>query len=217
MASIWAAPWWVWALAFLLCFAVAQFLAWHEEYRASAALEAELHDQHEPQLDGQIVQVNHHNPPTELAAQGYSCSVVIVVEIANAGVDSMVDAFRLTLTADGREIAGDIVAFPNTMTLEGNYGAIQYFGSDALYRKTLTPIPRGGKVVGVLWDLFRGINPTDFDSKTLTLHFSDVRRKQWSVKVPSGDLGRGTPHFFPGIRLGLPGPLKGVDSQSDRA
>jgi hypothetical protein len=38
-ASIWVAPWWEWAIAILVCFSIAQFFAWHEEYKKVKVLE----------------------------------------------------------------------------------------------------------------------------------------------------------------------------------
>ncbi|HWR36838.1 MAG TPA: hypothetical protein VN622_13310 [Clostridia bacterium] len=42
MASMWDAPWWLWALVFLACFSVAQFLAWRESHNNEMALRAQL-------------------------------------------------------------------------------------------------------------------------------------------------------------------------------
>src|ERR1035437_4315576 len=210
-ASIWQAPWWIWMLSFLACFSVAQFLAWREEYTTASMLEAELRDQRNSQFEGQIVQVNHHAPPIHLAAMGYSCSVVIVSEIKNLGAVSILDAYKLTIAVDGRERCGDNYALPDTMTLQGTYGVIKYFNTDALYRKTMTPIPRGGKIAGVLWFLFKDITPSAFDATSMTLCFSDVRGKRWSIKVMPGEVQHNVPLLVPGVRMGV--ALKQRDSQ----
>lgn len=50
-ASIWSAPWWEWLIAYLCCFAVAQILAWREEYRKVLDLTQALKEERENLTD----------------------------------------------------------------------------------------------------------------------------------------------------------------------
>lgn len=59
-ASVWSAPWWMWGLSALLCVAVAQWLAWRDEFKKvqesnqeKSALSATV-----SQLTGTITQLN---------------------------------------------------------------------------------------------------------------------------------------------------------------
>lgn len=45
--SIWSPPWYVWVWAYICCFALAQFFAWHEEYGKVVALTLALKEERE--------------------------------------------------------------------------------------------------------------------------------------------------------------------------
>lgn len=159
-----------------------------------------------PTLSGRIEQVNGGD--ALIAGKHIGSSVALVVSISNVGTPSIAREFRLIVETAGKE---PFLAAPQHFgdkLILGGSPTVTIYGKDALYEKaSLTPIPNGGEVRGVLFFIIKDIKASEIfrDGVILKIIFKDVTGKEYEISRPSS--GRIVdPTYAPGINLEIKDP-----------
>src|SRR5436853_99934 len=90
---------------------------------------------------------------------GYVVTLILLVvaSVRNSGVPTVAEGFETVVRlSDGTEVATEPIDLPQQMTLQSDAGDEVILGQDALYRKTVNPIPAGNVVRGRLLYFVRG-------------------------------------------------------------
>jgi hypothetical protein len=81
---------------------------------------------------------------------------LIIMSVTNTGsVPTIAKNYRVAVSKDGNVYQGVVWGSPETFKMlpllpEDKFGPIQFFGADALYNKTATPLAPGAEVYGFL-------------------------------------------------------------------
>jgi hypothetical protein len=85
-AHLWEAPWWLWALSLMGCFAFAQFLAWRDEHKHCKALNETMENREQEYRSNLLwkdaLLMLSANPPAHTGALTQGASTVSAPEIA---------------------------------------------------------------------------------------------------------------------------------------
>ena len=197
----------LWPVA-AVCLFYACFRAWRTERKAAQEKDADLLDEkhknqelreevrrgREPDLRGEFVQAVFH-----YVGDRPGCGLLLWVEIRNRGADSIAERYSLTATTDsGRALHPQLQTLPAEITLPS--GQVLY-GRDNLYDRTaLEPIKRGAKAAGILWAWFDDAGQEEARHSKMTLTFSDVNGKKYTVEGHGGG-PEGQLRHIPGLTL----------------
>jgi len=157
-------------------------------------------NQQNPDLHPQIIAAAYGGHSAE---GNMSSPVMLMVSITNSGNMPIVatDYDLKALLLDEHELTGVRQKLPPSMSFEAAGGKTEtYYETDALYQKTLKPIPVGGMVVGILLFTFPTMAEDAFKEKlkTITLTFQDVRSHTYSASAsPIGTML--PPNYIPGL------------------
>jgi hypothetical protein len=129
--------------------------------------------------------------------------LVLVISARNAGMPTILEDWRVSAALnDGRVLSGELQRIPDSITFGSpDHDALQYFGKDAIYEKTLmTPIPTGGIVRGILWARFDGFSSAQFSSTTprISVTFDDVAGQKYAIEA-TVKAGSDKPMYYPGM------------------
>lgn len=142
-------PHWLFTCLALLCFLVATFQAWNEEYQK---MQPELHLSVEQWgfAEGMGRSKSHLLNGTEVPA-------VVIATISNLGNQTIADHWKLYITVPGKKsVTAKLVDFKGSAEEFFNLGGDQIPVDDLLYKRTLNPIPRGDRLSGLLIFFVRG-------------------------------------------------------------
>jgi len=155
-----------------------------EKKAISAELERER-DKSQPKLVGEI---NFYGVGT-VPEFGSKTGIVVSATISNLGAPTIAKVWTLlVILPDGRQMTPLREMIPKTIVFYTHRGPRRFYQQDALYNKTLTPIPTGGAESGIL--LFvapAGTTTQDiFQPGTkIVLGFYDVANKPYSCSHTS--------------------------------
>ena len=193
----------------LICLFIAGYRTWLDEHRALLT-ERQFN---EPKLSATIQSTAIGQP----YGQPDETSIVLVIDVMNAGADSIADHWNLAVKIGDdlyspRPMGLDPTAVVAVMDTSGN--RITYSGAQALYNVSVkAPIPRGGKVIGILMYTLP-IRHTEAQQGRLQLilTFTDVRGRVLTAENRATD--RGGILTYPGlINPPSPAPPKRSDSK----
>ena len=146
------------ATVFLLFLVIACFNSWRAERDAVSTLSAELaaeRDNNHPQLAGTIEQTVVPNDPGINPPQAY-----LNVSILNRRAPSIAEGWHVDVVISGvRTTAQNIPIIGPIHLMFPNGQSIILRKNNAIYEKTMTPIPRGGLVRGWLMVSVPGTTP----------------------------------------------------------
>jgi hypothetical protein len=129
--------------------------------------------------------------------------MVLEVVVLNAGTPSIVEEWGVSVGIGGQKpVQADLLNVPKVMHLSGEVGTNQYFGEDALYKKTVEqPIPSGGRVAGILMCEIENVSPDIVrrPGTQIILGYSDVRGQKYVFSVAMSGI-EGAPRYLPGLR-----------------
>lgn len=138
----------------------------------------------EPKLRGDIDQVLIGQSRDEKKEPG----IILIVSVRNVGAPTAVEGWSLSVTPlGGASFVMEHMAIPETLTIFSDKGedTVILYGQNALYNKTLSPIPTGGMQRGILWYRF----PQGIDKDMLTrtgtkfaVFCSDILGKQYTIE-----------------------------------
>jgi hypothetical protein len=135
---------------------------------------------------------------------GQGTGLVLWATIWNLGPPSAVNGYHLSAElADGRMIEAVTEAiFDDFMSPSGIAPRRVFHKEDALYNKTVIPIPTGGQVSGMLSFTLPNLTHDEVWKEGVKLHlrFTDVRNETYSVDVTLRDLDKnaGFDFYVPG-------------------
>jgi hypothetical protein len=152
-----------------------------------------------PQLVGEIDVVSIAAAPPEIKGQ----VMLFIVSVSDLGAPSIVKSWHLRMDVlGGRSRTASTQALPQTIMFNLPQGPTVLYGEDGIYNKTITPIPTGGRVSGLLMFSF----PDDLTNEELwrlgnkyTIIFEDVRNKEYSVSAVQDGKPIKFP-YVPGLR-----------------
>ena len=133
-----------------------------------------------PLLEAAVLQIY----ATQL--EGFEGTLVIAeVQIRNEGFASIVDRYEETLVDGEEQLPGKRIKLPDPFTVidrKKNFKAT-FKQSDAIYEKTITPIPKGGISIGWLPFLFSGKHNARISSQgeKLKISFYDYQGHKYTV------------------------------------
>jgi hypothetical protein len=169
--------------------------AWEEEHNRRVATQQELErvrNDNAPNLIGSIDQVVVA-PDSKVGAR-----IFLILSIRNIGAPSIAERYTLIVESSGQTFSGENTQIPDKVRLEGSGGlGVTVHKGDAMYEKTLKPIPRGGMERGWLHFVFRGIPMGLLEGKKMTVGFVDVSGREYSVSH-EGKSEPGEPMYYPG-------------------
>jgi hypothetical protein len=175
----------------LMCVFLAGFQAWQDQRQMYLASQTKLDSTH---LAGEI-----YTFLSGTVVETGNTEMFIQIAIKNTGTPTIVQGYRLSVTGAGVNLT-DIspTTIPETLRIHKEDGSVWlFYGRDAIYEKTVRPIPEGGMEVGWLrYNLGSlRLSRSEREEMKWTVSFYDIRGKQYSVtNSPKG----GPPRYYPG-------------------
>jgi hypothetical protein len=129
--------------------------------------------------------------------------VLVMATVSNIGSgQSAARNWSLSMEIEGRTYIGQASHLPEIVSVSpANRTAITYYGSDALYERSLLPISPGSLTTGLLMFVFPEINPATVNGSLpiFTLSAEDVYGRVYTVKYTSKGQAKGG-IYIPGVR-----------------
>ena len=160
------------------------FSAWRDEYKRANDAERKLTD-NSPKLVGEIQGLG-------TGVSEHITGTFIVATISNlpSGAPTVVKNYTLIITLpSGKQVKGEAYDVPPTVTIHTGKVPRTFYREDALYDKTMKPIPSGGEETGLLLFQIPSMPPSSTDQAPpelmqpgarYTLGFVDVAKKPYS-------------------------------------
>lgn len=182
---------------------LALFLAWREQRRRADHLEAEVareRDSNATKLVGRIEQtiVGEARELPNLAI----CH--INVTIINEGAPSLVHHWKVSVSIAGKVYDSSLDTIPNNTLIDIKTSEpLRLMASDAIYEKTLNPIPRGGLARGWLRVSISGLSRMAIakamkgEGAKWSVSFEDYKGTVYSTSFTSVGEGIPKPLYYP--------------------
>jgi hypothetical protein len=153
-----------------------------------------------PDLSGDLdiigVGADHNNPDTSV--------ITLIAHVKNKGTPCAIDSWTISAKlASGDIIEGKrrAISIPVRINLHSG-GSLTYPPENALYQRTIVPIPMGGVVYGLLIADFPTVPPLVFHAgaATVIVTFRDVMGNDHRIERPISSISS-EPLYFPGMTV----------------
>lgn len=141
-----------------------------------------------PEFEGGIVQAL-----AGTGANDHQTVAVLEVNVINKGhMQSIVKQWKVEATANGSKYVGAFAPMPPKLTFNNiplNSGGVQptmvtYDSSDNIVPKSITPVPIGGLLPGILFVVFDNVDQAVFRTGVLfTVTYQDVLSREYSMTI----------------------------------
>ena len=128
-------------------------------------------------------------------------SVFMLISVKNLGAPSIAEGFRLSIKYRDIKTETRPTFIPDGYTLTGEDGKTlaKFTRNEAIYEKTITPIPKGALVRG--WLRYHVTNIPDsvrhLSGLIYTVHFTDITDKEYATTYTSTGI-KSEPTYLPG-------------------
>jgi hypothetical protein len=180
--------------------------AWFDEHanvvnliRDKANLAAQLDQLSKPKLA----------PAVEWAGSGdmpglNATPIIMALSISNTGAQSIVRNWGLTVVLpSGDSVDAVPYLLPKVITINGDQGPRKLYSEDAIYNKTINPIPTGGEQTGIIMFTLTKFTSTQVKQAgtKFILKFDDVIGTHYFCQsIMKASTVRGIPGYVPGLK-----------------